>query len=222
MLAEHKRTTVVIAHRLSTVRQADKIAVVFGGRVVEQGTHDELMAHAGQYRKLVEAQDRRPSTRNSVRGSMSLSRDGSLASSRNTSYADLRDLQEIEIEVAESVDALMTPHFQFRDVCFAYPTRPKKPILSDFNLSIRRGETVGLVGPSGGGKSTVISMIERFYDPDSGIVQFNGVDVKDLNLKWYRDQVRMSNAGGAMKGEDIFRETYAVVGRFLIGCRLAM
>jgi ATP-binding cassette subfamily B (MDR/TAP) protein 1 len=110
-------------------------------------------------------------------------------SSRNNSYADLKELQEIEMEVAESVDALMTPHFEFKDVCFAYPTRPKKPILDDFHLSVRRGETVGLVGPSGGGKSTVISMIERFYDPDSGSVEFNGVDIKGLNLKWYRDQI---------------------------------
>lgn len=190
VLANQKRTTIVIAHRLSTIKNASSICVVNDGKVVETGTHDELMALGGQYRELVDAQDRRPSTRNSVRGSIASSGEGSAASSRNNSYADLRELQEIEMEVTESVDALMTPHIQFRDVSFAYPTRKTKRVLSHFNMRIRRGETVGLVGPSGGGKSTVISMIERFYDPDSGIVQFNGVDVKDLNLKWYRDQVR--------------------------------
>jgi len=179
-----------LLHRLSTIRNADKIAVVFGGKVVEQGTHEELMAQeTGNYRKLVEAQDRRPSTRNSVRGSIVSSREGSFASSRDNSYADLRDLQEIGIEVAEAVGALATPHFRFKDVCFSYPTRPKKPILDDFNFNVRRGETVGLVGPSGGGKSTVISLIERFYDPNSGCVEYNGVDIRSLNLKWYRDQI---------------------------------
>lgn len=189
VLAKKKRTTIVIAHRLSTIRNADKIAVVMGGRVVEQGTHDELLAHGGQYSKLIDAQDRRASTRSSIRGSIVSSREGSFSSTRNNSYADLKELHEIGLEVQDVVDALATPHFKFTDVCFSYPTRPKKPILNDFNLSIRRGETLGLVGPSGGGKSTVISMIERFYDPLSGIVEFSGVDVRDLNVKWYRDQV---------------------------------
>ena len=66
--------------------------------------------------------------------------------------------------------------------------------MDEFNLSIRKGETLALVGPSGGGKSTVVSLIERFYDPASGIVDFEGVDVKDLNVKWLRDQIGIGSS----------------------------
>ena len=78
---------------------------------------------------------------------------------------------------------------KFKDVRFAYPTRPNKPILNNFNLSVNRGETLALVGPSGGGKSTTIGLIERFYDPDEGAIEFEGVNIKDLNTHWYRDQI---------------------------------
>ena len=52
------RTTLVVAHRLSTIKNADRIAVVSGGRIVEEGTHDELVAHGGEYAKLYELQFR--------------------------------------------------------------------------------------------------------------------------------------------------------------------
>ncbi len=48
---------------------------------------------------------------------------------------------------------------------------------------------MALVGPSGGGKSTTIGLIERFYDPDEGSIEFEGYDLKQLNLQWYRDQI---------------------------------
>lgn len=46
-----------------------------------------------------------------------------------------------------------------------------------------------MVGPSGGGKSTTVGLIERFYDPDEGSIEFEGVDIRELNLEWYRDQI---------------------------------
>merc|ERR1712176_661439 len=70
-----------------------------------------------------------------------------------------------------------------------YPTRPSKNILDGFNLKVYKGETIGLCGISGGGKSTVMGLIERFYDPDDGSVEYHGEDLKDLNVKWYRDQI---------------------------------
>jgi len=79
--------------------------------------------------------------------------------------------------------------FPSRNVSFAYPTRPNKKVFDGFSLNIRSGETIALVGPSGGGKSTTVSLIERFYDISEGRIEYRGVDIKDLNLSWYRDQI---------------------------------
>lgn len=57
------------------------------------------------------------------------------------------------------------------------------------NLSVHSGETLALVGPSGHGKSTTIQLIERFYDPDSGSIELDGTDLKDLNLRFLRGQL---------------------------------
>jgi len=64
-------------------------------------------------------------------------------------------------------------------VDFAYPGRPDLPALKGFSLTVRPGETVALVGPSGAGKSTVFRLLLRFYDPQSGLVSVDGVDVRD-------------------------------------------
>ncbi len=66
-------------------------------------------------------------------------------------------------------------------VTFSYPARPDLPALHDVSFSIKRGETVAIVGPSGAGKSTVFSLILRFYDPDSGKVVMDGVDVREAD-----------------------------------------
>ena len=75
---------------------------------------------------------------------------------------------------------------KFDNVTFAYPSRPTVPILKKFNMIIPAGKTVALVGPSGGGKSTVLSLIERFYDPLEGQISLDGTDVQSLNLSHYR------------------------------------
>ncbi|MFB9148373.1 ABC transporter transmembrane domain-containing protein [Roseovarius ramblicola] len=68
----------------------------------------------------------------------------------------------------------------FDAVRFAYPARPETPALDDFSLSIRPGETVALVGPSGAGKTSVIQLIQRFYDPDEGRITLDGVPLGDM------------------------------------------
>lgn len=62
-------------------------------------------------------------------------------------------------------------NIDIRDVCFAYPSRPDQLILKGFSLSIPAGKMVALVGSSGCGKSTVISLVARFYDPSNGMLQ---------------------------------------------------
>jgi len=66
-------------------------------------------------------------------------------------------------------------------VQFAYPGRPDLPALKGFSLTVRPGETVALVGPSGAGKSTVFRLLLRFYDPQSGVVSVDGIDVREAD-----------------------------------------
>ncbi|XP_015946007.1 ABC transporter B family member 15 [Arachis duranensis] len=72
---------------------------------------------------------------------------------------------------------------------FAYPSRPDNMILSDFSLKIPAGKTVALVGGSGSGKSTVISLLQRFYDPIGGEIRLDGVPIMKMQLKWLRSQM---------------------------------
>ncbi|XP_013751442.2 ABC transporter B family member 5-like [Brassica napus] len=78
---------------------------------------------------------------------------------------------------------------ELRDVCFSYPARPREEVFGGFSLMIPSGKTTALVGESGSGKSTVISLIERFYDPSSGQVLIDGVDLKGFQLKWIRGKI---------------------------------
>ncbi|KAF5752776.1 hypothetical protein HS088_TW01G00694 [Tripterygium wilfordii] len=78
---------------------------------------------------------------------------------------------------------------ELKDVHFRYPARPDVQIFSGFSLRVHSGTTVALVGQSGSGKSTVVSLLERFYDPDAGEVLIDGVDIKKFQLKWLREQI---------------------------------
>ncbi|KAF9077717.1 P-loop containing nucleoside triphosphate hydrolase protein [Rhodocollybia butyracea] len=75
------------------------------------------------------------------------------------------------------------------NIKFAYPSRPGVVVVKDLSLNFRAGRTAALVGASGSGKSTVISLVERFYDPLSGVVKLDGRDIRTLNLKWLRSQI---------------------------------
>lgn len=77
---------------------------------------------------------------------------------------------------------------EFKNVSFRYPTRPE-PVLSNFNLKIEAGQRVALVGASGCGKSTIIQLISRFYDPDEGAVLIDGVPLKKLKLNEVRQNM---------------------------------
>ncbi|XP_034200752.1 ABC transporter B family member 11-like [Prunus dulcis] len=78
---------------------------------------------------------------------------------------------------------------ELRHVSFKYPTRPDVPIFQDLCLTIHHGKTVALVGESGSGKSTVVSLLQRFYDPDSGHITLDGFEIQKLQLKWLRQQM---------------------------------
>ncbi|KAL8093361.1 ABC transporter B family member 20 [Apium graveolens] len=78
---------------------------------------------------------------------------------------------------------------ELKNVDFSYPTRQEVLVLSNFNLKVNGGQTVAVVGVSGSGKSTILSLIERFYDPVAGQVFLDGRDLKVYNLRWLRNHL---------------------------------
>ncbi|GAM88248.1 hypothetical protein ANO11243_062810 [Dothideomycetidae sp. 11243] len=80
---------------------------------------------------------------------------------------------------------------ELRDLEFAYPTRPDACVLHGMSLSIPAGKNTALVGTSGSGKSTIVGLLERWYDPTAGAVLLDGLDVRQLNVAWLRTRVRL-------------------------------
>ncbi|XP_068636496.1 ABC transporter B family member 19 [Aristolochia californica] len=89
-------------------------------------------------------------------------------------------------------------NIEFKDVTFSYPSRPDVFIFRNFSIFFPSGKTVAVVGGSGSGKSTVVSLIERFYDPNQGQVLLDNVDIKTLQLRWLRDQIGLVNQEPAL------------------------
>ena len=100
---------------------------------------------------------------------------------------------DIQPEIREAAEPIALPQgpceVRLEHVSFAYSD--DGPTLSDVDLLIRPGETVALVGPSGGGKSTILSLLPRFYDVTGGAVRINGVDVRDVALKALRERIAL-------------------------------
>eukprot|EP00743_Colponemidia_sp_Colp-15_P010726 GILK01011850.1.p1 GENE.GILK01011850.1~~GILK01011850.1.p1 ORF type:complete len:1311 (+),score=265.06 GILK01011850.1:141-3935(+) len=87
--------------------------------------------------------------------------------------------------------SIVRGRIEFNEVSFTYPSRPLSKILNGLSLVIDACSTVALVGHSGCGKSTVIQLLERFYDPDSGLILIDGVDLRTLNVKHWRQQISL-------------------------------
>ncbi|XP_039604221.1 ATP-binding cassette sub-family B member 10, mitochondrial [Polypterus senegalus] len=78
---------------------------------------------------------------------------------------------------------------EFRGVTFAYPTRKNAPVFQDLCLFVPAGSVMAVVGPSGSGKSSLVSLLLRLYDPDSGVITVDGYDVRTLNPHWLRNNI---------------------------------
>lgn len=89
-------------------------------------------------------------------------------------------------KVSIPVPNLKAENITFRNVTFHYPTRPEMAALDLFSLTISAGETVALVGPSGAGKTTVMQLLQRFYDPQEGQIMLGGVDVRHMKRADFR------------------------------------
>lgn len=79
------------------------------------------------------------------------------------------------------------------NVTFTYPTRSDQKVLHRITFEIRSGQKVALVGPSGGGKSTIASLIERYYDPEEGTIYFGSNSLKSIDPHWLRQNVSFVN-----------------------------
>lgn len=106
-------------------------------------------------------------------------------------YERIREVLEIEARVRNSARARRAPRFkgkiEFDHVSFSYEN--KEPVLKDISFQIQPGQVAALVGPSGTGKTTLISLMPRFYDPTSGQVKIDDHDIREYTLKSLRDQM---------------------------------
>ncbi|XP_023638714.1 ABC transporter B family member 17 [Capsella rubella] len=95
------------------------------------------------------------------------------------------DSEKMEGQILERIKG----EVEFNHVKFMYPSRPETPIFENLCLKIPSGKTVALVGGSGTGKSTVVSLLQRFYDPNAGEILIDGVSINKLKVNWLRSQM---------------------------------
>jgi ABC-type multidrug transport system fused ATPase/permease subunit len=103
----------------------------------------------------------------------------------------IRGILDADTIIPEHPDAreagTLTGDIEFEHVAFAYSA--DAPVLKDVSFKIKAGQLVGVVGPTGGGKSTIVSLIPRFYDPSSGVVRIDGVDIRAYKFLSVREQI---------------------------------
>ncbi|NDV61513.1 ABC transporter ATP-binding protein [Puniceicoccales bacterium CK1056] len=105
-----------------------------------------------------------------------------------------------ESTLAEDGHSKTIRQIEFRNVSFSY--KEDEPILEDFNFLINPGETIALVGASGGGKSTIVSLLARFYEPTGGGIYIDGIEYRERSLDWYQ-----SNLGIVLQSPHLFAGT---------------
>jgi len=122
-----------------------------------------------------------------------LSKMSDTISKATVGYERIQEVLEIESRVQDEPGARNAPKFkgeiEFAKVSFDYGGEEKTPVLSDISIKIEAGQVAGIVGPSGTGKTTLIGLIPRFYDPVSGTISIDGTDIRRYRLKSVRDQI---------------------------------
>ncbi|RRJ84376.1 ABC transporter transmembrane domain-containing protein [Aestuariirhabdus litorea] len=96
------------------------------------------------------------------------------------------------------------PVLALEQVSFHYPSRPDTAALSKLNLEITEGQSLALVGPSGAGKSTLFELLQRFYDPQQGCIRLGGVDIRELDTGWLRQQIAVVPQQPALFTADVW------------------
>ena len=111
----------------------------------------------------------------------------------STCGSRLFELLDLDLEIADAPNAtplvISEGTLKFSNVSFAYPSAPERPVLSGVSFEARRGETIGIVGPPGSGKSTIAHLIPRFYDVTGGTITLDGQDIREVTLSSLRKAV---------------------------------
>lgn len=93
---------------------------------------------------------------------------------------------------------------ELKHIKHIYPSRPEVVVMEDVSLAVPAGKTTALVGASGSGKSTVVGLVERFYDPVGGHIYLDGHDIQKLNLRWLRQQISLVSQEPTLFGTTIY------------------
>ncbi|KAI9478125.1 MAG: P-loop containing nucleoside triphosphate hydrolase protein [Benjaminiella poitrasii] len=116
-----------------------------------------------------------------------------ISNARGAAYKIFSTIDRVPVINADSSDGktlqTMKGEIEFKNVYFNYPSRPDTVILKNLSFKVRPGMTVAFVGASGSGKSTTVQLVQRFYDVVSGQILFDGYNLRDLNVKWLRQQI---------------------------------
>ncbi|TKY44569.1 putative ABC transporter B family member 8 [Spatholobus suberectus] len=125
----------------------------------------------------------------------SMTSDLAKSSTAVASVFEILDRKSLIPKVGDNTNGIklekMSGKIELKNVDFAYPSRVGTPILRKFCLEVKPGKSAGLVGKSGCGKSTVIALIQRFYDVERGSVKVDNVDIRELDIHWYRQHTAL-------------------------------
>ncbi|MGB3100699.1 MAG: ABC transporter ATP-binding protein, partial [Psychrobacillus psychrotolerans] len=109
-----------------------------------------------------------------------------------TSARRIQQVLETQIDITDPVNPLSNNEFkgevEFKSVYFSY-SKNGEYVLKDISFHVNSGETIGIIGPTGSGKSTLIKLLPRLYDPDLGEVMINGINIKEYSIKNLRDLI---------------------------------
>lgn len=198
----YRKTTKSVAYRNESASPVSEMLgviivagiIFFGGNMVFDGTlePEQFLGFLGIFAMVIQP------AKNFSNGITSLQR-GTASAKRIFTVIDQQPV------IRNKPNAIELKSFerdiQFKNVSFAYDT---EPVLKNINLTISKGKTLALVGPSGGGKSTLADLVPRFYDPTSGEVQIDGVSITELELESLRKHIGVVTQESILFNDTIF------------------
>lgn len=198
----YRKTTKSVAYRNESASPVSEMLgviivagiIFFGGNMVFDGTlePEQFLGFLGIFAMVIQP------AKNFSNGITSLQR-GTASAKRIFTVIDQQPV------IRNKPNAIELKSFerdiQFKNVSFAYDT---EPVLKNINLTISKGKTLALVGPSGGGKSTLADLVPRFYDPTLGEVQIDGVSITELELESLRKHIGVVTQESILFNDTIF------------------